>query len=648
VTRFATIRSLIVLLAALGGAGPGAQPAGDDAVVRAEFLAAYRAAALGEATAPPSAALSDYVLFDYVEMVRLEHALGLATGAAGDVDRAAEAFIATHEGEPVSRRVVQAWLESLARRGLSTLLVSHFEPEAAGTALECRYLDARIELGHGAAIADAVRELWRNGAQLPPDCEPVFVWGRDHGVIDTAAIADRVAALLENGNTGFARVVAQRLPAASATRFLGWAALIEEPAAEFDRLADDPTASPGIDAVLDAWSRFARNDPSAAAARIEHLVDALDPGSDAVSRLHLALALGLAWDRRPAALAHFAAVGREDLDDYAREWQARAALWSGQWPTAADAIAAMSDATRTDSAWRYWQGRAAAALDDAAGARSAWEAVLGDDNFYAALAAARLGRRHLPAHAPLEVPDAALAELAARPGLARARELHAVGLENDARREWNAVYSALPLAQRRASIRLAADWGWHEIAVLTATRNGVFDDYALLYPQPFTDIVPAAADLTRFDHNLLYALIRQESLFAADAVSSAGAIGLTQLRLETARRAAVRWELAQPTRDALFDPATNVRLGAAQLRNLLDEFDGQLMPALAGYNAGYYAAARWLPDSEIDADIWVENIPYNETRAYVRRVLWHSLVYAWLETGTAQDASGWLAPVRRP
>jgi soluble lytic murein transglycosylase len=119
-------------------------------------------------------------------------------------------------------------------------------------------------------------------------------------------------------------------------------------------------------------------------------------------------------------------------------------------------------------------------------------------------------------------------------------------------------------------------------------------------------------------------------MFRSDAVSSAGAIGLTQLGLSTARQTASRQAIDPPSRNDLLEPATNTWLGAATLRERLSLFADQLPVALAAYNAGAAAARRWLPGAPVDADIWIENIPYNETRDYVRRVLWNSIVYRWL------------------
>ena len=186
------------------------------------------------------------------------------------------------------------------------------------------------------------------------------------------------------------------------------------------------------------------------------------------------------------------------------------------------------------------------------------------------------------------------------------------------------------------------------MAVAAAPSNGRFNDYTLLYPRPFADEVAMAAKLTEVEPHLLYGVLRQESLFRADAASSAGALGVAQLTPATARETARRWSLPAPNRAQLFDPMISITLGAARVADLLEQFDADLPVALGAYNAGEAAAARWLPPREIDSDVWIENIPYNETRAYVRRVLWHGLVYRWLETGQPQSTRDWIGTIASP
>jgi soluble lytic murein transglycosylase len=168
-----------------------------------------------------------------------------------------------------------------------------------------------------------------------------------------------------------------------------------------------------------------------------------------------------------------------------------------------------------------------------------------------------------------------------------------------------------------------------------------FEDYALLFPHPYDTEVKAGAKLSGLPPALIYATLRQESLYRSDAVSGAGALGLLQLRLETARM--VRASANGRRADALglfFDPAINVPLGAAELRTMLDRFDTACCPsALAAYNAGPGAAARWLPPSARGTRRVDREHPYNETRTYVQRVLWHSVVFAWLATARRRTRS---------
>jgi soluble lytic murein transglycosylase len=305
----------------------------------------------------------------------------------------------------------------------------------------------------------------------------------------------------------------------------------------------------------------------------------------------------------------------------------------------------MSERRRAEPAWRYWAARAAEGSGEHEQAEALYGVILGTDNYYSAMATMRLGRRVVPRQMPFPEDAARVDALATRPAFQRARELDLVGLRSLATIEWQYGYAELADDERPQAIHLAARWELYDIAVATATGFGIFNDYELLYPQPYRDEIAAAAKLTDIDRALLYGVFRQESLFRPDAASTAGALGIAQLAHATARETARRWELPAPPRTDLFEPDISITLGAARLAELLVEFDSELPVALGGYNAGDAAAARWLPEEPIDSDIWIENIPYDETRAYVRRVLWHSLVFAWLETGRAQHPRSWLDKV---
>jgi len=363
------------------------------------------------------------------------------------------------------------------------------------------------------------------------------------------------------------------------------------------------------------------------------------------SRYALALALALAWDRNPQALPYFDRVVPADLDDYALEWEARASIWNSDWRRLANTIAAMSDTQRGLTRWRYWAARAAEHNDDAKLARQLYESTLTDDNYYSIAAASRLGQAFAPHPERLVVDATQLKQIEQLPALVRARELFRSEMRDPANQEWAYGYDMLPQPARPQAVQLASRWGWHEQAIITAAQLRLFNDYTLLYPQPFDREVRAAAELSKLPRELIYSVMRQESLYRIDAVSSAGARGLLQMMPDTARRTARAFKQPKPSDDALFDPNVAIVLGAAHLREVLDRFGGQTIAALAAYNAGPNAAARWIPPQPVEADVWIENIPYNETRTYVQRIVWHNLVFNWLKSGEPQKAEGWLVAV---
>lgn len=617
--------------------------------VRQEFIKARAEASMGINTIEDgdSRALRRYVLYPYLTAARIERRLVDATEAGDEADALARRFLAQHESEPVAFDFRRRWLTSLARRADWEQFLAIYQRETSSLTLECQYLRARIAIGQTDGLADLLVDRWLTPNRLPTECEPAFQWARDEGILDAEVIEQRVRMLLENGQAAFARVIARRLPDERAAPLLQWARLLQNPIAELDRLIAAPQTKLAPDALIGGWARFAIANPEAALERFSLVQSTLGRAIADADRLTLDLAFGLAWDRRAAAaIEFFGRVDSADLDDYALGWLSRAGLWDGDWQLAEQAIAAMTPAGRQQAVWRYWTARSLQAQDREDEARPLFESVIGDDNYYSAMAGAHIGRRIEPHVVPLRLDDNLADRLATSPPFVRARELFLAGLRTEATREWQEATAGLDESARRQSVRLAADWGWYDVAVATATRQEIFNDYELLYPRPFNPEVEAAAELTGLTQPLIYGMLRQESLFREDAVSSAGAIGLAQLRLDTARGTAGRWQLPQPERADLFDPGTNIRLGAAELRTLLGYFGDQLPVALAAYNAGPNAAARWLPSKEMAPDIWVENIPYNETRAYVRRVLWHSLVFDWLESARPQDTAAWLAPVQ--
>ena len=628
----------------------------DTTATRQAFLDAM--ATVDAAPVPAAAADGDalrvYALFPYLEAARLQRRLRPTAGAAtppgpgpSPLDGEIAAFLAAQGAAPVTRALRGAWLENLAvRRAWSTFLGQYDPDRDTAPVLRCHSLVARVALGRTDGLAADLESTWLTPTSLPEACNPALDWWKQRGAPGADLVERRARLALDAGEAGLARYLARSLPSDRAAPLLQWAALIERPDTAIAALIAAPERPVEPAALAAGWMRYARADGERAAAEFPRLVASRELDAREASPYALAVALGLSWSRRPGALDFYALVHRDDFDERAHEWHARAALWASDWKRVAAAIAAMPETLRSQARWQYWAGRASERLGDFAQARAAYAAVIPTDNWYAALAAARLDRKLTPNLQPLPLSDDAMSKLEAEPGFVRARELMLCRMENEAAAEWRTALDALPPERQAQAVGLAARWGWYHQAIASAARQRIFNDYDLLYPRPYPTAVREASRRTGLSPELIYAIIRQESLYRADAGSPAGALGLMQLLPETARLTARRSGLPTPTRAQLLQPDVNIPLGSIFLAGLVDRFDGEIALAAAAYNAGPGAARRWLPDSPMDLDLWAENIPYNETRTYVQRVAWHALVFDWLETREPRDVTRLLRSIK--
>jgi len=642
---------LLLPVAVLLCAGGGAVRADDDsyAAVRQEFLGDYtRASAMLPEPAPQdSAALRAYPLYPYLQAARLQRDLRLASDPDA-VDRRIAQFINDNGDLPVGRALRRAWLPQLAQRKSWTMFYAEYADAGTDPALRCDALQARLALNLTKDLAPAIIEQWLNGRDTPAQCEPLFDWLRAGKLLPSSLIDQRARLALSAGNFRLARSLLPTLPPEMAAPLRQWAALIEQPQLEIDRLISAPDLPVEPGALQDGWLRLARADPDAALQRFQPLLDARKPDAAGASLLARSLALSLAWSRRSEALDYFSRVAPGDVDERTAEWNVRAALWAGDWTRTAQALAAMSPAQRDLPRWRYWSARASEMQGNADAAHAIYAQLTANDNYYAALSSARLGQPFAPHPQPLQINAAVGARIAQQPAFVRAHQLLLCDLKPLAAAEWQYGMEDLDPAGRVQAAALALRWNWYEQGIASAGRQGVFNDYALLYPRPYDPQVHSAFILTQVPEDLIYGILRQESLYDAEVVSHAGALGLMQLLPETAQRVAKRWLLPQPTREQLFDPVLNVRLGSAELFDQLALFGQQAPVAIAAYNAGPTAATRWLPDAPRDIAVWIENIPYNETRDYVQRVLWHSLVFRWQRSGEPQKLDDWLGQIQTP
>ncbi|WP_374671162.1 transglycosylase SLT domain-containing protein [Acidovorax temperans] len=355
------------------------------------------------------------------------------------------------------------------------------------------------------------------------------------------------------------------------------------------------------------------------------------------------------------AVTYFGNVTKDsDLTDDLLGWKARAALRAGQWKVVRKTVEAMGDDARRDSTWVYWHAKAVlnGKPSDAerAEARQALESIASPKGFYEQLALEELGQRVVvpPAPAPLTAEEKAAAR--ANPALNRALYAILLGIRGEGVREWNyATNLHTPGGMSERELLAAADFAcqrevWDR-CINTSERTKTVIDVNQRFPMPFRNTVVERAQGIGLDPAYVYGLIRQESRFIMDARSHVGASGLMQVMPATARWTAKKIGLTGFTPDQISDRDTNITIGTAYLKLALDDFAGSMPLAAAAYNAGPGRPRNWRNGPVLDAAIWAENVPFAETRDYVKKVLANTTNYAALLTGQPQSLRSRLGTV---
>jgi soluble lytic murein transglycosylase len=316
------------------------------------------------------------------------------------------------------------------------------------------------------------------------------------------------------------------------------------------------------------------------------------------------------------------------VNDFQLEWWARAALRASDWQTVRRAIDSMGEAAREQPVWRYWRARALLAAGLRVPANAIFLDLSREHHYYGQLAQEELGP---VAQAPvinIKMGGDDVAAIARQPGIARALALYELGLRQDASLEWSWTIREFTDPQLLAAAELARRMEWYDRAINTAERTRDLHDFELRFVAPYRELAQKAARENGIDEAWVFGLMRQESRFINVARSGVGASGLMQIMPATARWIAKRLGIKGFNTNEMQDPARNIQFGAYYLRHVQDTLDSSPVLATAAYNAGPGRAQRWRDPREMEAAVYIESIPFAETRDYVKKVMSNAMYYA--------------------
>ena len=565
--------------------------------------------------------LKDYPLYPYLVFMDIQKNIRI------DREKEILSFISEYESSPLSGRLRETWLKYLAGQEQWQRLARDYR-DPASQSVQYAYVRALLGTGEIDNAWVQAEKLWLHRGFIPGECYPLFDFFYAHKKLTPDLVWQRIELTIAQKQTKLAGYLKRYLPGDEKPWVDLWLDIFNQPAKIFNMDWSKVDRRVAGKILSQAMGRLIRQDTPWAVRAFDTLTGKQNLSELDLTKIEQEIALYLSFRRQPQALERIARFPDHLMTPKLREWRIRAALFRQDWKAVLSGWDHLDVPEKSEPRWLYWKARALAASGRSREASAIYQEIAGQQNYFSLLAADRLKQTCYFNHRPLSVADEDILNFRQKPAIRRVVELFYLGRITDARREWIFSVHGKNSSEIRAAALMAHDMGWHDRAIRAAADAGGCDDLIVNFPLPYSKLINRYARKNSLDPGWIFALIRQESMFIADAKSPAGALGVMQIMPDTGRRIASQLGENFSNPSLLLSPENNIRFGTCYLRTRLKDLQNNPVLATAAYNAGPGMVRRWLPqEGSMPADIWVEIIPFNETRNYIEKVFTNKAVY---------------------
>ena len=566
--------------------------------------------------------LDHYALAPYLDYLYLLQRLDKTSA------KTIQAFLNEQNDTFYAERLRTAWLHKLAKEKRWKDYVTFYQAPQSDE-LTCYYLQALIHTGKQQQAFAATKEMWLVPKSQHAACDPVFARWDKAGHLSEDLRQQRLLLALRAQQFSLASYLAKHSRAAATNSQLvtSWQAMHNNPSLQLKRVIDGGEKALGVadaalahEIVLYGFSRLANRSPIQAYSRWQSITKKVDFSADEITQIRSDIGLWAALNRDENSLRYFGDIA-------GGEWHIRAALWQQDWETAIRVIKQLSPEERNTPRWQYWLGRSLIALGNKKQGEITLNGILGQRDYYSFLAADLLNKPYQMNNHPIPASADELTAFQQQPAIQRLFEFYQQDMMLEANRTAYYLQQTRSARDLQLAAILAHEWGWHNQAIALLGKAQYWDDVDIRFPVIYDKTLTAAGKTNKIDASWLLAIARQESAFNSNAQSHVGAMGLMQLMPETARMIAKQINYTLTNLSELYQPQTNITLGSAYLRHVYEDNQHNPVLATAAYNAGPHRVNRWLPKKKLDADIWAENIPFQETRSYVQNVMTYAAIF---------------------
>lgn len=559
-----------------------------------------------------------YPLQPYLDQKRLMSKMKLSSA------KEIKDFLSEYENTPLDWPLRKKWLTYLAKRKKAILFQSYFKA-TTNVELTCQYYRFQLQTGvDPSEVLPKVTKLWLVGKSQPKVCDSLFKQWQKAGYRTKDYIWQRIALAADGGKHTLIPYLTQLLPKKEQYLAELWHKVRRDPAYVKHLSKFKNKSEKAASIVTYGLKRLIWRSPKQALNTYEVAKKLLPFTEQQKQQIALKFALALASKNHLQAHKWLDKVDDKLFNSNLTQWYITDVLREQNWPDIKEKLLTLPVSTQATLQWRYWYSRSLLETGEIKVGNKQLHELAQSRHYYGFLAASFL---NIPANyqnKPIEITAKEKELLLKSPTAKRAFELFSIGRFHHARKEWNYWLSELNKRDKLVASKIANELQWYDRAIFTLAKVGYLDDVDLRFPLAFEKNIKRYANQQKINPAWAFAIARRESSFMSDANSPVGAKGLMQIMPGTAKQLA-RKKIS--TRE-LLNAKSNIKLGTKYLRNLRDRHKGNQVLATAAYNAGPYRVKSWLKNSKpLPADIWIETIPYKETREYVKSVLAYQQIY---------------------
>ncbi|MGK0370956.1 MAG: soluble lytic murein transglycosylase [Glaciecola sp.] len=535
------------------------------------------------------------------------------------------AFLEIYKGGPLARKLRRNWLEYLEKRQRASLFVEFYRPTSSAK-LACAFLDFQIELGGDITESySKIAALWTVGNSQPKQCDDLFKKWINAGQLTEDLVLLRIKKAADGGRHTLIPYLRTLLPKEKQYLADLWHKTRRDPS-HVKNAKNFLGKYPLIEAEIMSYglSRLIWRDQALAMRTMEKAEKHMIFTQVQRARVYGRFGIKLAMDNHEAAEEWLLKAADADDDPEVMRWHLAYLLRQQDWARIILLIENAAPQKVAAKDYSYWLARSYEQLGRQDEANVLYKQVATHRHYYGFLASARIDQPYQLENSPVVVSDESILKTMSLSSSHRAYELRQLNRHHEARLEWRHTQGQLGEDEKLVTSVISSAWEWHDQAIFTFSREGYLDDVNRRFPTAFENIIVREATKNNIEPEWAFAIARRESSFMPDAVSPANARGLMQLLPSTAKYL----ENRRISSRKLLDAEINAKLGNKYLRYLMNKLDNNRILATASYNAGWRKVRQWLPENEaLASDIWVELIPYRETRNYVKAVTAYKQIY---------------------